>query len=260
MSTTIFTDADRDEHGFIRLSPPPAAPAPESAPAQPHVPTQSRPPAAAKRTIAPAQRKILAACGGALLAVLLIALTVYATPSRPITTGGAPPLATAAAAFVPAPTLLPAPTAAPARMLGAYAAPDGILLGTIEETRLITPIAHYDTDWIQADVSGSGRVWLRASDLPGVALTGPDLAPHAAPLDERPPAAPPVVWSPPAPVVGVAPIEAAPTLPPTVLAAVEVVTNGQKLDAGGWCSGAHLDNPECQEGRDTGHGQKAARP
>jgi len=89
-----------------------------------------------------------------------------------------------------------APTTEPVRMLGAYAAPDGALLGQIEETRAITPTAHYGGDWVQADVSGSGRVWLRAGDMPNLALVGPDLAP--------PPPAPQVIYV-------VQPVQAAPT-------------------------------------------------
>lgn len=63
------------------------------------------------------------------------------------------------------------------RTIGAYASPDGVLLGQIEEDREIVPVAHYGDAWVQADVAGSGLVWLRASDVPHLALTGPDLAP-----------------------------------------------------------------------------------
>lgn len=86
------------------------------------------------------------------------------------------------AAFLAASTAAPAPlsaTPAAIRTIGAYAAPDGLLLGQIDETREITPVAHYGAGWVQADVSGSGLVWLRVSDVPDLALTGPDLAPVA---------------------------------------------------------------------------------
>src|SRR5439155_780403 len=43
--------------------------------------------------------------------------------------------------------------------------------------RPLTPTAHYGNDWIQADVAGSGLVWLRRSDSPDLAIVGPDLAP-----------------------------------------------------------------------------------
>lgn len=87
------------------------------------------------------------------------------------------------AAFLSAPTAAPAPTTEPTvtiRTIGAYAAPDGLLLGQIEADRQISPIAHYGAGWVQADVSGSGVVWLRVSDVPGVAIVGPDLVPAAA--------------------------------------------------------------------------------
>lgn len=73
----------------------------------------------------------------------------------------------------------PGVTKALGRTISAYAAPGGPLLGPIEITRQITPIAHYGADWVQADVAGSGRVWLRWRDMPSLAITGPDLAPVA---------------------------------------------------------------------------------
>lgn len=115
-------------------------------------------------------------------------------------------------AFLAAPTAAPAPTSEPAalpRTIGAYAAPDGLLLGQIEETRQIIPVAHYGSGWIQADVSGSGIVWLRASDVPELALVGPDLAPVAQTgqglsidTSNRPNA-----WQPPDPAAAPAPAE-----------------------------------------------------
>jgi len=92
-----------------------------------------------------------------------------------------------------------APTAAPVRLLAAFDQPAGRVLGTIEETRPYTPTAHSGGDWIQADVAGSGLIWIRAADLPGIALVGPDLA--------TPPPAPQVVYV-------VQPVQAAPTMPP----------------------------------------------
>jgi hypothetical protein len=73
--------------------------------------------------------------------------------------------------------------------LPAFAAPD-VELGQIEATRAITPVAHLGSAWIQADVQGSGRVWLKASDWPALAIVGQDLALHAAPA--------PAVFEPPA--------------------------------------------------------------
>jgi hypothetical protein len=43
----------------------------------------------------------------------------------------------------------------------------------------MTPTAHYGDERIQAQVAGSGLIWLRAGDLPNVAMVGPDLAPPA---------------------------------------------------------------------------------
>ena len=74
-------------------------------------------------------------------------------------------------------TPVPPPTPE-AVMLPAFAAPDGAELGQIEATRAITTVAHYGADWIQADVQGSGLVWLRVSDWPQLAIVGPDLAPQ----------------------------------------------------------------------------------
>lgn len=120
-------------------------------------------------------------------AIVLILLMIGAASYQLTQLGSARPLAVtpgpSTAAFLEAPTSAPAPSAAPTaapRTIGAYAAPDGLLLGQIEEDRTITPVAHYGSGWIQADVAGSGVVWLRASDVPNLALTGPDLAPVAA--------------------------------------------------------------------------------
>jgi len=82
------------------------------------------------------------------------------------------------ATTISVPTAAPVPPTPPAVMLPAFAAPSGIELGVIESSRAITPTAHYGLVWIQADVAGSGLVWLRASDFPSLAIVGPDLAPR----------------------------------------------------------------------------------
>jgi hypothetical protein len=122
--------------------------------------------------------------GGA-VAALLIGGLIWAT-SWQLNRAPALPLqitpARTEAAYLEAPTSPPAPTSAPtatAATIGAYAAPDGQLLGQIELDREITAVAHYGTSWIQADVHGSGLVWLKAGDVPDVAIVGPDLAPVA---------------------------------------------------------------------------------
>lgn len=122
--------------------------------------------------------------GALVLIMLMIGAASYQLASLP----AAKPLqieTAPAQAFVPPSQAAQEPTSAPIAqnpstdMVNAYAAPDGALLGPIETTRQITPVAHYGSGWIQADVEGSGRVWLRAADVPGVALIGPDLAPVA---------------------------------------------------------------------------------
>jgi hypothetical protein len=107
--------------------------------------------------------------------LLLVLLTMRMSLPRQIG-----PAASTAAPILAAPptTQQPSPTAPPAVLLPAFAAPDGMQLGQIEATRAITPTAHYGDGWIQADVAGSGLVWLRAADFPALAITGPDLAPR----------------------------------------------------------------------------------
>jgi hypothetical protein len=130
----------------------------------------------------PAQAQALI---GGVVAVLLIGGLIWAmswqlnrTPALPLQITPGP----STAAYLEAPTPSSAPTSAPtatAATIGAYAAPDGLLLGQIELDREIVAVAHYGTSWIQADVHGSGRVWLKAVDVPDIAITGPDLAPVA---------------------------------------------------------------------------------
>ena len=96
------------------------------------------------------------------------------------------PISTPAPTFVPfsvaaqdgpGATEAPRPTEAPAvATIGAYAAPDGALLGPIEVTRTMSPVAHYGAAWVQANVEGSGLVWLRVSDVPQLGLVGQDLS------------------------------------------------------------------------------------
>jgi hypothetical protein len=137
--------------------------------------------------VVPARRYVPFGVGALLLIVLMIGAASYQLAQLPsakplqIT-----PVPTAAAqAFGVDPKISPvasqeartAPTVI-VRTIGAYAAPDGVLLGQVEETRQIVPVAHSGSDWVQADVSGSGLVWLRASDVPHLAIIGPDLAPQ----------------------------------------------------------------------------------
>lgn len=167
-TTWKVTAADRDGQGKIRVDEPRSLadllPAPDA------IKQDSKHQTWTRQEVA----------GLAVVALIAAFVLVYAwsTPSAPV--------AQIERALVVQPTVPPArptapPTAAPARMLGAYAAPDGMLLGQIEETRPYTPTAHFGDAWVQADVAGSGLVWIRAADMPGMALSGPDLAPAPQP-------------------------------------------------------------------------------
>lgn len=68
-----------------------------------------------------------------------------------------------------------------ARALVAYDAPDGQALGAIEAGRTYQVRASYGVRWLQADVTGSGVVWLRAADLLGAPGGLVDLRPTDAP-------------------------------------------------------------------------------
>lgn len=183
MASIQFTDADRDEKGFVAV--PPRNPEPRSLadllPPIPLLPDQTihRQP--------PTRTEAAAMIG---LGLLLLALLAYLWASGDARPPAPPHLPAAAPASSPqhgdgvaAPSPIPAaPPAVAGRLLIAFAAPDGQPLGAIESTRAITPTAHYGDDWIQADVAGSGLVWLRASDAPELAITGPDLEPRPAPV------------------------------------------------------------------------------
>lgn len=169
-TTWRITEADRDSEGNIKLN--------ATTPAEPRSLADLLPqPETIKRDAARQRLTRSEAAGLAAVALLAVAIMAYARA-----TPDAPPAAPRPAATA-VPTLAPtsAPTAAPAtpvRLLAAFAAPDGATLGTIEATRPYTVTAHYGSDWLQAQVEGSGLIWLRAADLPGVALAGPDLAPR----------------------------------------------------------------------------------
>jgi hypothetical protein len=110
------------------------------------------------------------------------------------------------AAVVP-PTAVPVQVAAVLpnalrRAVVAYDAPAGNVLGAIEQGRAYSVLARYGSDWLQADVVGSGVVWLKADQVL-------DLPPGLA--DLQPPPAPAVVY---VPVSAPAPAYAAPTPEP----------------------------------------------
>lgn len=186
MASIQFTDADRDERGFVTV-PAPTNPEPRSL--ADLLPPIGTPAQATKKKAASKVEQITMF----MVAIVSIAALVYVGGS-----GGdvAPPIPARAPAAAQSSgdastTPSPLPAAAPAvtgRLLIAFASPNGEPLGAIESTRPITPTAHYGDDWIQADVQGSGLVWLRAADSPDLAIVGPDLAPRAAP--QAPAAAP----------------------------------------------------------------------
>jgi len=175
MASIQFTEADRDERGFVKV------PAAEPRDLADLLPTPSAIHADAGRVVRqPPTNAEWAAM--AALALGLIALVAYLWTSgdaRPVTPPRAPATAQTSGDGSTAPSPPPATVPATAgRLLIAFASPDGDPLGAIESTRLITPTAHYGSDWIQADVAGSGLVWLRQADVPALAIVGPDLAPR----------------------------------------------------------------------------------
>ncbi len=113
------------------------------------------------------------ATGVAVLSIAVLAMVFSSGRQSPVASTSLP-----TALLAPSPSKsTPIPSPMPVAKLPAFAAPNGIQLGEIEVTRAMTLVAHYESDWIQADVTGSGIVWLRAADWPALALIGPNLAP-----------------------------------------------------------------------------------
>jgi hypothetical protein len=120
--------------------------------------------------------------GALVLIALMIGMTSWQLARKPVALQITPAATAPAQVLQTASVSSPAPTSeatALPRTISAYAAPNGTLLGPIELDRMIVPVAHYGSTWIQADVEGSGLIWLRAGDVPDLAVTGPDLAPVA---------------------------------------------------------------------------------
>jgi hypothetical protein len=79
------------------------------------------------------------------------------------------------------------PSNALRRAVVAYDAPAGNVLGAIEQGRAYSVLARYGADWLQADVDGSGVVWLRADQVLDLPADLADLQPTNAPqVIERP--------------------------------------------------------------------------
>lgn len=190
MASIQFTDADRDERGFVTVPAP--APNPEPRSLADLLPPMGTPAQTTKKKATSKSEQILTI--GSLIALAVVLFLRFGSGGdSPAASPQSPPATVqASGAGTPAPSPLPA--AAPAvtgRLLIAFAAPDGEPLGAIESTRSITPTAHYGSDWIQADVAGSGLVWLRAADSPELAITGPDLSPRRPAVVPQAPAAAP---------------------------------------------------------------------
>lgn len=187
MATLRFGPEDRDEHGFVK-PPPPRSLAdllPSPAQAAPSAQPATQPMTHIQLII------------GVVLALIAIGLVLVLLGRTAQPTPDARSAPTVAAGGASAPTPASATTTAAARLLVAFAAPDGAALGAIESTREMTATAHAGDGWVQADVAGSGLIWLRASDVPELAGIGPDLAPRPTQpaATQRPivaPAAPPL--------------------------------------------------------------------
>jgi hypothetical protein len=74
------------------------------------------------------------------------------------------------------------------RAVIAYSAPAAdAAIGAVEPRRVYTLTERLGTDWLLADVIGSGKVWLRLIDLAGLANV-PDIATPALPAAQGAPA------------------------------------------------------------------------
>lgn len=132
-----------------------------------------------------------------IFALLLIGLIVGKIRSAPSVAAQPTPALMILIATQPA--MVP-PTAAPVqhlaavvpenvtqRAIGVFGAPDtASYIGSVERGRAFSPVARYGADWTQVDLDGSGRVFVRTSDLYGVPELV-DLKPTSAPvIVERP--------------------------------------------------------------------------
>jgi hypothetical protein len=67
------------------------------------------------------------------------------------------------------------------RAIVAYSAPNGVVLGAVEQGRPYVVLASYGRDWLQVDITGSGLVWIHTADLLNVPADLTDLQPTEAP-------------------------------------------------------------------------------
>lgn len=206
MTTWNVTADDRDERGNIMIeaerraaerNPAPVAPAlaegaeEEAPPPSPPRPVRAISPSARLRgrdgDAIPASPPRPAAVAGALAGLFLVGVLIALisrAPVAPLAQSTGQPTLAPTAAPAPSPSALPdRPGGSLMQAVVAYAAPDGAVLGSIEPGRGFVPVGRYGGGWVQLDVQGSGRVWVRRGEAPldamdmDVLATLPDLAP-----------------------------------------------------------------------------------
>jgi len=135
------------------------------------------------------------AAGICMLSLLLIGLIVGrvrsmpsgAAEPRPVIIIATPLPQSAPPTAVPAAAVAALPPNALRRAVVAYDSPNGSVIGAIEAGRTYQVLARYGNDWLQADVQGSGVVWLKADQVLDLPSNLTDLAPPLAPVViERP--------------------------------------------------------------------------
>jgi hypothetical protein len=227
-----ITTADRDESGKIKVEAP--RPLAELLPEPSEVAHEdSRPGSSISRENEgdkeaprrPSREHLLTAAGiagGLIAAALLIALIGVTSPTAPALP--ARPAPTVAPTAAPVPTSAP-PSAPPAaRIVVAFAAPDGAVLGGFDAGReQLTIVGRYGDGWAQVRRADGSEVWMRVSDLDQAGQDALATAPDLAPPTPRPaPAAVPVVVPPAPPQAPAPPVPATPA--PTEVPAPTVDT------------------------------------
>jgi hypothetical protein len=118
-----------------------------------------------------------AAAGIIIFAIYLIVGLVWQLRSAPSAAVVPTPgliilIATQPAAIVPTAAAVVAavvPENVTQRAIGVFGAPDtASYIGSVEAGRVFSPVARYGVEWTQVDMDGSGRVFVRTSDLYGV--------------------------------------------------------------------------------------------
>lgn len=85
------------------------------------------------------------------------------------------------------------------RAVVAYDAPDGAPIGALDSGRAYIVIARWGDGWLQADVAGSGLVWLRVSDLLDTNNVADIGSARTTPPPDSQPQAPMAIWIAPTP-------------------------------------------------------------